>query len=493
MADRVGQRLGSYRLIRSLGRGGLAEVYLGEHLHLGTQAALKILDAQPGAQDVEDFLREARTIARLNHPHIVRVLDCAVTDETLFLVMEYAPNGTLRHRHPRGQVVPLEISVSYIQQIASALQYAHDRKLVHRDIKPENMLLSARDTVLLSDFGIATIAQSSSYQQGENVAGTIAYMAPEQLQGKPRPASDQYALGVVVYEWLSGSRPFQGSWSEIASQHLLAPPPPLHKRQPDLPPQVEAVVLKALTKDPGERFASVLAFASALEQAAERAIGAHPQPELTSAPPDVEAPTNLAAALPLAMPTQPRGETPTIQAVTQVALRPPAELVEQRDIAAEAAQTAIQGAEERTSRPVEKPPAGRSRRTQGGKRRTAFIAASMALVVLALATLFASEFALPMRTVNAPATATAQAAATYTAEETTLPQTSTAQTQALNATATATVLAPYHAAVPGPCGADKDGWMAQGNVTCLPDAVRLAPGPENKITGIFFDRVLRCP
>ena len=268
MADRAGQQLGNYRLERLLGRGGFAEVYLGEHLRLGTQAAIKVLSTQLASDEENIFQQEARTIARLEHPHIVRVLDFDVQDGTPFLVMSYAPNGTLRTRHARGSQLALETIVPYVRQVAEALAYAHEEKLVHRDIKPENMLVGRRAEVLLSDFGIATMAQSSRYQGTQDVAGTVAYMAPEQVQGKPRPASDQYSLGIVVYEWLTGTRPFHGGFTEIATQHVLTPPPPLREKLPAISPAVEQAVLIALAKDPKERFATVQAFATALEQAA---------------------------------------------------------------------------------------------------------------------------------------------------------------------------------------------------------------------------------
>src|SRR6266568_6931635 len=227
MADRVGQQLGNYQLIRLLGEGGFAEVYLGEHIHLGTQAAIKVLHTQLTSDDVDKFRTEARTIARLIHPNIVRVLEFGIEGKTPFLVMDYAPNNTLRQRHPKGIVLPLSTIVSYVKQVAEALQYAHDEKLIHRDVKPENMLLGRRREVLLSDFGLAVMAQSTRFQDLQNVAGTLSYTAPEQIQGKLRPASDQYSLGVVVYEWLCGTRPFHGSYEEVAIQHVLSPPQPL--------------------------------------------------------------------------------------------------------------------------------------------------------------------------------------------------------------------------------------------------------------------------
>ncbi len=270
MADRVGQRLGNYHLIRLLGRGGFAEVYLGEHRHLATQAAIKVLFAYLGSQsDVENFRREAQTIARLIHPHIVRVLDFDVEQGEPFLVMEYAPHGSLRTHHPRGVPLPLPLILSYVQQVANALQYAHERKLIHRDVKPDNMLLREDGSVVLSDFGIVTIAHSTSSRSIEAMAGTAAYMAPEQMQGEPRPASDQYALAVTIYEWITGRPPFQGTALEVAMQHAMKPPPSLVEQVPTLPQAVEQVVMTALAKDPKERFGNVRAFAIALEQASQ--------------------------------------------------------------------------------------------------------------------------------------------------------------------------------------------------------------------------------
>ncbi len=269
MADRVGQQLGQYRLLRLLGSGGFAEVYLGEHVHLGSQAAIKVLHTNLATpEDIAAFRTEARTLATLVHPHIIRLLDFGVEGSTPFLVLDYAPNGSLRTRLLARTPLPLATVLPLVRQVAEALHYAHEQKLIHRDVKPENLLLGRNNEVLLTDFGIATVAQNTSQQRTEGVAGTAAYMAPEQLQGKPRPASDLYSLGVVVYEWLTGERPFRGGPIEVATQQILTPPPPLREKVPTLPAAVEQVVLTALAKDPRERFGSVRAFATALEQAA---------------------------------------------------------------------------------------------------------------------------------------------------------------------------------------------------------------------------------
>lgn len=313
---RQGQQLGNYRLVRLLGRGGFAEVYLGQHLKLRRLAAIKVLHAYLSEKEIEAFQQEAQIIATLEHPHIVRVFDFDVQEGVPFLVMDYLPNGTLRQRHGKGERVPLSTVVSYVRQVAEALQYAHDQRLIHRDIKPGNMLIGRHNEIVLSDFGIAVVAHSTSSMTGQASAGTIPYMAPEQIQAQARAASDQYALGVVVYEWLCGAYPFDGSFTEIMSKHLMVPPPPLRQKVPTLSAEVERVVLTALAKDPNQRFSSVQAFATALEetsQVTQKPMGALveetvvPQPRLSQSssifstvptPPSVQAPLPTIATSP---------------------------------------------------------------------------------------------------------------------------------------------------------------------------------------------------
>jgi len=288
MIDRVGQQLGNYRLLRLLGHGGFADVYLGEHIYLKSQAALKVMRMSLTEEERAAFLKEAQTLMQLAHPHIVRVLDFDIKDDQPFLVMIYAPNGTLRERHPAGSRLPLDTIVAYVEQVTSALQYAHDQGFIHRDVKPENMLLGKDSEVLLSDFGLSVFAsrtdpQYSTHQMAQAVAGTSRYMAPEQLQGHPQATSDQYALGVVVYEWLCGTTPFRGTPIEIAMQHLSKPPSPLREQVPDLSPGIEEIVQRALAKEPEQRFASVKNFAMALRNPAQAA-----SPSLTSHAPIAE-------------------------------------------------------------------------------------------------------------------------------------------------------------------------------------------------------------
>ena len=145
MYDLEGQQLGNYSLTRKIGEGAFAEVYVGEHVRLNTLAAIKVLHTRLTRFETGEFLTEARTVANLDHRNIVRVLDFDVERDIPFLVLEYAPNGSLRQRHPRGSRVPLNTIVSYVKQIASGLQYAHDKKLIHRDVKSENLLLKIND------------------------------------------------------------------------------------------------------------------------------------------------------------------------------------------------------------------------------------------------------------------------------------------------------------------------------------------------------------
>ncbi|MGB8343770.1 MAG: PQQ-binding-like beta-propeller repeat protein [Ktedonobacteraceae bacterium] len=314
MTDYTGKQLGNYRLLRSLGRGGFAEVYLGEHIHLGTLAAIKVLPDLMEGGGLDEFRREAQIIAHLRHPHIVRVLDFGVENKLPFLVMDYVPNGTLRQRYPHGTMLPFSAVVSYVKQIAQALQFAHDRKIIHRDVKPENMLLDINDQVLLSDFGISAIERSTSRlstlkRDGSDQAGTPIYMAPEQIYGDPHPASDQYALAVIAYEWLCGARPFTGEPFAVMYQHVHAQPPSLQEKVSTISPEIEQVILKALAKDPRQRYATVLDFAKALEEAVQAEIG---ETFLRRLPPAPAWPQEIAAAPVQLAPTRLPGSSTTL-------------------------------------------------------------------------------------------------------------------------------------------------------------------------------------
>lgn len=186
--DQIGKQIGDYRLQLQLGRGTFGTVYLAEHVLDHSQAAVKVLQIQlSNRDDFRDFLNEARAM-RLRHPHIVSLLDFGLSrDDFPFLIMEYAPGGTLRDCYPKGSKLPAETIDRYVQQLASALQYAHDHRIIHRDVKPENMLVRRDGTVCLSDFGIAKILEHNSFKSVPRRIGTPVYMAYRAEQGKTIP------------------------------------------------------------------------------------------------------------------------------------------------------------------------------------------------------------------------------------------------------------------------------------------------------------------
>jgi tRNA A-37 threonylcarbamoyl transferase component Bud32 len=378
MGDLTGTALGNYDLVRLLGQGGFARVYLGRHRYLHTLAAIKVLEAYLDDEQREPFEREARTIAQLVHPHIVRVLEFGAEAGTPFLVMDYAAAGSLRTRHPRGAQLPLGRILPYVQQIASALEYAHQHQVIHRDVKPANVLLGRDDALWLSDFGLAMMAHRTGSLPTEQAIGTASYMAPEQIEGKPRPASDQYALAVMVYEWLVGAPPFGGTALEVAMQHLASAPPPLA----GVEPPVQEVLLRALAKDHRARFASVQAFADALQQASVPHAPGVTRP--LHAVPDDEAPTEPDPALPAA-PLTPVMTAPLTQAVAEAEL--PA-MAEPELPAVAAAAVPISQAQTQPIQPANAPPATAPRRRRRLPARRWLLAVAAVLALLLVGSLF---------------------------------------------------------------------------------------------------------
>jgi serine/threonine protein kinase len=265
------QYIGKYRLLRLLEQGEFSEIYLAEDSEQHIPVAVKLLHERLIGDDLAKFFVQARLISRLRHPHIVSLLDFGMDGDRGYLIMDYAPNGTLRQRYPKGSILPPATVLHYIQQAADALTYIHDNKLIHCDIKPHNMLLGEHDELLINDFGIAVVSHSLDplYPEQHDFEGTVIYAAPEQLQGMPRRSSDQYALAVVAYEWFCGDKPFSGNFQEIVHQHLFVTPPPLREKNPALSPAIEQVIMKALSKKVEARFASVQDFAETLEWAVQ--------------------------------------------------------------------------------------------------------------------------------------------------------------------------------------------------------------------------------
>ena len=268
--------LGDYTITRLLGRGGQAEVYEGFDPDLERAVAIKvILPAVAGEPGFEErFRREARLVASLRHPHIVQVFDFDVADGQPFMVMEYLKGDTLKTRlaglHSHGQTIPLAEIARILDALAGALDYAHGRGAIHRDIKPANILFTEQGEPVVVDFGIARLLSDAGQltAQGQ-IVGTPAYMAPEQARGDPVDAScDQYALGVVLYEMATGRTPFQGdSPTALLMQHVNTTPPPPRSLNAELPDAVQGVLLKALAKQPEQRFAAVGDLAAAFRQA----------------------------------------------------------------------------------------------------------------------------------------------------------------------------------------------------------------------------------
>lgn len=298
MINLIGQQFGNYRLIRQLGKGGFGEVYLGRHIHIQRDAAIKLL-LNLEQDEIEQFRQEAQIIAKLTHSRIVTIFDYDVAGDTPFIVMQYAEHGTLRGRYQRGTQVPLAEVVKYITQAAEGLQFAHDHQVVHRDIKPENMLLGPGGELLLSDFGIAVMWSGTRSIGTQDASGTLAYMPAEQILKHPRPASDQYALAITAYEWLSGARPMSESrmgLGIIQMQYPAVKAPLLQQLVPHLPQKVDDVLQRALSSDWQERFSTIREFAQELERAANP--GSRPFQASYETQPDTQAtmPTSLSLA-----------------------------------------------------------------------------------------------------------------------------------------------------------------------------------------------------
>lgn len=263
------QKIGKYEIIRKLGSGQFGTVYLAEDPKDPSheQVAIKVFQNADKDIDMNGFIKEASALLRISqpkisHPNIVKVLAFHYDDtEVPYLVMTYFPDGDLKKYLHGKHPLSLENIIKYIEQIADALQYAHDNNIIHRDVKPKNMLHGTNGEILLSDFGIATHTGTNGVQTSKNVIGTLAYMAPEQFDGKATKASDQYSLAIVAYEWLCERLPFQS-----IQEHLDEPPPPFPSER-NIPTEVENVICKALAKNPQNRYHSVRQFADELKKA----------------------------------------------------------------------------------------------------------------------------------------------------------------------------------------------------------------------------------
>src|SRR4051812_16717621 len=250
---------GRYRIVRKLGTGGMANVYLAEDEVLGRRVAIKILNDRHAGDDqfVERFRREAKNAASLSHPNIVSIYDRGEAEGTYYIAMEYLDGRTLKELIVARGPAPLTVAVEYARQILSALRFAHRHGIVHRDIKPHNVLVDAEGRVKVTDFGIARAGTSQMTEAG-SIVGTAQYLSPEQARGtNVDQRSDVYSLGIVLYELLTGTVPFNGDTPvEIAMKHLSTLPEPPSAKRPDIPRDLDLIVMRALAKDPLDRYQS---------------------------------------------------------------------------------------------------------------------------------------------------------------------------------------------------------------------------------------------
>jgi len=255
------ERIHHMRVLRLLGRGGQARVYLARDLRLDRDVALKVMSAAagPAADEVRRFQNEGMAIARLKHPGIVGIYGIEEIEDLLLLSLEYLDGGSLADRLRSGGTLDLAAVSRIACEVGAALQHAHDRGILHRDVKPGNILFHAESgSAVVSDFGLAKQVEATGHSRTGALMGTPAYMSPEQCRAEPATArSDQYALGIVLWEMLAGRAPFRGSEFEMLSAHLTTPVPSLTERRADCPPEAEHVIRRMLAKSPDDRWPSV--------------------------------------------------------------------------------------------------------------------------------------------------------------------------------------------------------------------------------------------
>ncbi|MGZ9221471.1 MAG: serine/threonine-protein kinase [Anaerolineales bacterium] len=285
-----GQTLGPYRIINQIGKGGMATVYKAYQPSVDRYVAIKVLPSQlaESKEFATRFHQEARIIAKLEHPHILPVFDYGESDGVAYLVMRYLEAGTLKERMEAGRPLPLDEIDRIFNQLADALSYAHSHGIVHRDLKPANALIDSYGNIFLTDFGIAKLLESASPRltQTDAIMGTPAYISPEQAQGQPvDQRSDIYSLGIILYEMVTGRVPFMADTPlAIIFKHVSDPLPLPSLIKPDIPVSIEQVILKALAKDPRDRFSTASEFATAWKRALDEKEPARRPAESVSVP-----------------------------------------------------------------------------------------------------------------------------------------------------------------------------------------------------------------
>src|SRR5579862_2394092 len=304
-------------IIRKLGAGGMADVYLAEDQELGRRVAIKILNGRHAndAQFIERFRREAKNAAALNHPNIVSIYDRGEAEDTYYIAMEYLDGRSLKELIVGRGAAPVTVAVEYARQILSALRFAHRHGIVHRDIKPHNVLVDREGRVKVTDFGIARAGTSQMTEAG-SIVGTAQYLSPEQARGGDvDQRSDLYSLGVLMYEMLTDEVPFSGDTPvEIAMKHLSQTPAPPSTLRPDVPHDLDMVVMRTLAKDPDDRYQSAEEMEADLDRVARGAAVA-PETEETAtqimrAPATIPGPLSATAATMITRPR--RGGAPGV-------------------------------------------------------------------------------------------------------------------------------------------------------------------------------------
>src|SRR3982751_1138135 len=302
---------GRYKVIRKLGAGGMANVYLAEDQELGRRVAIKILNDRHAndEQFVERFRREAKNAAALSHPNIVSIYDRGEAEGSYYIAMEYLDGRSLKELIVSRGPAPLTVAVEYARQILQALRFAHRHGIVHRDIKPHNVLVDAEGRVKVTDFGIARAGTSQMTEAG-SIVGTAQYPSPEQARGTSvDQRSDVYSLGIVLYELLTGTVPFTGDTPvEIAMKHLSTIAEPPSTRRHDIPRDLDLIVMRALAKDPNDRYQSTEEMDADLERflrgAAVSPVTEESATQILRLPPAEDQPYAATAATMIAPPSR---------------------------------------------------------------------------------------------------------------------------------------------------------------------------------------------
>ncbi|GHO95114.1 hypothetical protein KSF_051620 [Reticulibacter mediterranei] len=291
--------IGNYHVLSIIAYGSFGRVYLARHNVLANRTvALKLMHTVPlsSTEEHQQFLHEAKILELLQHPFILPILDVGIHDGMPYIVSEYAEGGSLRQylKEHQGQLCELEEALAILSQIAQGLQHAHQQNIIHRDIKPENILFNGKKEALLADFGLATMLATASVKYVTN-AGTPRYMAPEQFQGQISKETDQYALGCIAYELLTGHAPFDGIEPiALMYQHVHVTPQSLIQYNPQLPPSIDQAILKALSKQRQDRHTDVEAFMAALSTSTQPLASTPPatQVVMSSAMQEAASPTS---------------------------------------------------------------------------------------------------------------------------------------------------------------------------------------------------------